>query len=116
MRLFLLTLLMVISCNSCSVIMASRKNGIEVNELQSFRTRGQFISANPQVISTEKLETGETIDVYQFKQATGSTGRAVMHALLDVSSAGIWEVVGTPLVGYYNQADYFTLVASRLLL
>lgn len=109
MRFFILTLLMVVSFSSCSVVMASRKNGIEVHELQSFRSRGEFISANPQVISTERLESGEIVEVYQFKQATGSAGRAVMHALLDVSSAGIWEVVGTPLEGYYNQSDYFTL-------
>ncbi len=109
MRNFILALFIVVSLDSCSVIMASRKNGVEIHELQSCRSRGQFVSANPQVISTERLSTGELVEVYQFKQATGSKGRAVMHALLDVTSVGIWEVVGTPMEGYYNQSEYFTI-------
>ena len=32
-----------------------------------------------------------------------------MHGLLDVWTLGIWEVIGTPMEGYMNQSEYFTI-------
>lgn len=108
--LLLASLIMsVVSQNSCSVAMAASKNGTEMHELHKCRTREQFVEAGAQVISTERLESGELVEVYQYKEATGSAGRALIHGLLDVGTLGIWEVVGTPIEGFCKHSEYYTL-------
>ncbi len=109
MRKIVSLALIALSLNSCSVIMAAKKSGTDLEQLQSSKSRGEFISAGAQVISSERFENGELVEVYQYKKATGSTGRAFMHGLLDVWTLGIWEVIGTPMEGYMNQSEYFTI-------
>jgi hypothetical protein len=109
MRKIVSLALIALSLSSCSVIMAAKKSGTDLEQLQSSKTRGEFISAGAQVISSERFENGELVEVYQYKKATGSTGRALMHGLLDVWTLGIWEVVGTPMEGYMNKSEYFTI-------
>jgi hypothetical protein len=101
--------LMAVSQHSCSVAMAASKNGTEMHELYRCRTREQFVLAGAQVISTERLASGHLVEVYQYKEATGSTGRALIHGLLDVGTLGIWEVVGTPIEGFCKHSEYYTL-------
>lgn len=109
MRKILSLVLIALSLSSCSVVMAAKKSGTDLQELQNFRTRGQFISAGAQVVSSERFDNGELVDVYQYKKATGSTGRALMHGLLDVWTLGAWEVIGTPMEGFMNETEYFTI-------
>ncbi|HYA76272.1 MAG TPA: hypothetical protein VED83_05120 [Burkholderiaceae bacterium] len=42
-------------------------------------------------------------------KAQGSTGRAVMHGLLDVATLGIWEVAGTPIESSYDKEKYYAI-------
>lgn len=82
---------------SCSVVMAARKGGTSIENVQSSRSRGQILSHGATVISSETLSSGELIEVYQFEKERGSAARALMHGVLDVSTFGLWEVVGTPV-------------------
>jgi hypothetical protein len=82
---------------SCSVIMAAKKEGMSVSEVQTLRTRGQLIASGACLISSERLLTGELCEVYQIQNTKGSAARAFMHGLLDVSTCGLWEVIGTPI-------------------
>lgn len=82
---------------SCSVIMAARKEGTSIDNIQSSRSRGQLLSLGATIVSSERLSTGELVEVYQFKKEKGSAARALMHGVLDVSTFGLWEVVGTPV-------------------
>lgn len=109
MKKLLTLILIAASLSSCSVIMAAKKSGTELQQIQSFRSRGQFISAGANMITSERCENGDLIEVYQYKTATGSIGRAFMHGLLDVWTLGIWEVIGTPMEGCLNEAEYFTI-------
>lgn len=109
MKKLISLILIAASMSSCSVIMAAKKSGTDLHELQSYRTRGQFISAGANVITSERLESGEIVDVYQYKTATGSYGRAFMHGLLDLSTLGAWEALGTPIEGCMNESQYFTI-------
>lgn len=82
---------------SCSVVMAAKKEGTSLENVQCSRSRGQILSNGATVISSERLPTGELVEVYQFKKEKGSAARALMHGVLDVSTFGLWEVVGTPV-------------------
>lgn len=83
--------------SSCSVIMAANKKGTNVENLQTARSRAQIISQGATVISSERLPSGELVEVYQFQKEQGSAARAFMHGVLDVSTLGLWEVIGTPV-------------------
>lgn len=91
--------LATVSCflTSCSVVMAAHKKGTSIEDVQCSRSRGQLLLNGGTVISSERQPTGELVEVYQFKKEQGSAARAFMHGLLDISTLGLWEVVGTPL-------------------
>src|ERR1700722_16681301 len=83
--------------SSCSVVMAAKKEGTNIETVQASRTRGQFIACGANVISSERLPSGKLVEVYQFQKERGSAARALMHGVLDVSTLGLWEVIGTPI-------------------
>ena len=57
-------------------------------------------------METHKDENGNIIyEDYLVQKPKGSTARAVMHGVLDVSSLGLWEVVGTPMEGHIGKKD-----------
>ncbi len=95
--------------SSCSVMMAARKEGTSITELQKCRTRGQILALGAVVVSSERLPSGEIVEVYQFQKERGSAARALMHGLLDVSTFGLWEVVGTPIEACTDESGCFSL-------
>ena len=46
---------------------------------------------------------------YKVRAKKGSTARAVMHGLLDVSTLGVWEVAGTPIEGAKGKKKFFAI-------
>ncbi len=95
--------------SSCSVVMAARKSGTSLDTIQGCRTRGQFLSAGAAVISSERLASGGLVEVYQYQKEKGSAARALMHGVLDVSTCGLWEVVGTPIEVCVDENGCFAL-------
>jgi hypothetical protein len=95
---------------SCSVMMAARKEGVSVNKVQTCCTRNQILATGPCLRSSERLPTGELVEIYQFQNEKGSTARAFMHGLLDVSTCGLWEIVGTPIEGSEKRAYYIVRI------
>ena len=57
-------------------------------------------------LSTEETPTGKVV-TYRSLQKQGSTGRAVMHGLLDVATLGIWEIAGTPIEGSKKKEKFY---------
>lgn len=108
--MFKCLLLIVALCvlSSCSVVMAAKKEGTSIEKVQGCRTRGQFLSLGAKVISSERL-AGDLVEVYQFQKEKGSAARAFMHGLLDVSTFGLWEVVGTPIESCVDDNGCFSL-------
>lgn len=82
---------------SCSVIMAAKKDGTTIEKVQSCRNRSQFLALGGTVVHSERTVESELIETYQFKKEQGSAARALMHGVLDVSTLGLWEVIGTPV-------------------
>jgi hypothetical protein len=96
--------------SSCSVFMAAHKSGVSVDELSSCQTRDCIISKGAEPISSSHNKSGVVIgETYRVKKPTGSTARAVMHGVLDVSTFGIWEAVGTPMEGVMNQSEFYSI-------
>lgn len=109
MHKFLLSILALSVLSSCSVVMAARKEGTSIEKVQGCRTRGQFLSLGAYVVSSERLPSGEIVEVYHFQKERGSAARAFMHGLLDVGTMGLWEVVGTPLEASVDENGCFSL-------
>ncbi len=101
-----LALLCLITLSSCSVMMAAKKEGMSITQVQTMRTRCQLIASGAQLISGERLPSGELCEVYQIQNTRGSAARAFMHGLLDVSTCGVWEVIGTPIEAS-NPREYY---------
>ena len=95
--------------SSCSVVMAAKKEGVSVEKLQCARTRGQMIACGVTVISSDRTPTGELVEVYQVQKERGSAARALMHGVLDVSTLGLWEVVGTPIEVCVDNKEFYTI-------
>jgi hypothetical protein len=95
--------------SSCSVVMAARKEGTSIENVQSSRSRGQILSQGGTIVSSERSPTGDLVEVYQFKKEKGSAARALMHGVLDVSTLGLWEVVGTPVEACLNDQKCYSV-------
>lgn len=93
---------------SCSVMMAARVEGVSITEVQGNRTRDEMLASGARVMSSERDFDGRLVDVYRFQKERGSPVRAVMHGVLDISTMGLWEVVGTPLEACDGR-EYFML-------
>lgn len=94
----------VILCG-CSVYMASNKKGADFDTLNACRTKTCLIANGAQPLQISGLPTDT--EAFKVLKAQGSTGRAVMHGVLDVATLGIWEIAGTPMEGAYNKDEYY---------
>lgn len=95
--------------SSCSVVMAARKQGTSLENVQGSRCRAQILSHKATIISSDYLPTGELVEVYQFQKEQGSAARALMHGVLDVSTFGLWEVIGTPVEASLREDKFYTI-------
>ncbi len=86
--------------------MAANKSGNDISKVQSSRTRGQVLSTGAKIIASEKDADGCLVETYQLQKEKGSIARAIMHGVLDVSTLGVWEAVGTPIEGSMNKKEY----------
>lgn len=95
------------SLGACSVVKASKKRGVDVAEIMNCRTESCIlILKDTEVIETVETEEGKVV-AYRSLQKQGSTGRAVMHGILDVATLGIWEVAGTPIEGSKSKEKFY---------
>lgn len=109
MKRVIFCLMSLIVFSSCSVIMAARKEGAGMSDVQACRTRSQILCLGAILVDSKYLPSGELMELYQVPKERGSAARAFMHGVLDVSTLGLWEVVGTPIEACSNKKDYFFL-------
>lgn len=101
-----------IGLTGCSVGMASRTGGVKPDQVISCQSRNCFLALDTaQIVSAEKHEDGSLTETYKFQLKRGSAGRAAMHGVLDVATAGMWEVVGTPMEATKNK-HYMVITAN----
>lgn len=109
MRVLLALLACMSLFTSCSVIMAAKKDGVSVNKLQTSRSRGELLACSPCIVSSDYSSNGQLVEVYQFQRERGSISRAMLHGVLDLSTGGLWEVIGTPMEIAVDQKEYFCI-------
>ncbi len=107
-RISTLALVALSVCTSCSVAMAARKEGVSLDKVQTARTRGQLLACGGTVVSSDRMPSGELVEVYQIQKERGSAARALMHGVLDISTLGLWEAVGTPIEAC-DTKEFFTV-------
>jgi hypothetical protein len=107
--LYKISSLLICACilSSCSVIMAGKKSGTSIEKVQNSRTRWQVLSKGATIVESQRLPTGELTELYRFKKEKGSNARAFMHAILDIGTCGLWEVVGTPVEVIIDDEVYY---------
>lgn len=88
-----------LAMSGCSVFMAADKKGVSTEEVMNCQTQACFASLRDTELIDGYSTDGVRINTYKSLLPQGSTGRAVMHGLLDVATLGIWEVAGTPIEG-----------------
>ena len=105
-------LLLIPLLTSCSVIMASKREGFDLNSVQSARSREEFLDLAGEPISTEVSEDGDRVEIYHILKEKGSTARALMHGLLDISTGFLWEFAGTPIESSLSEKKYYSVKVS----
>ena len=113
MKRVALILTVAATLSGCSVAMASKHKGVPLEQAMACQTRTCFLGLRDvQVLASQTQPGGEMLETYKILLSQGSTGRAVMHGLLDVATLGIWEVAGTPIEGSASK-DKISIVTAR---
>jgi hypothetical protein len=104
--------LIALTLSSCSVGMAmSGKPNPNLGAVRTGATRGEVELHLGAPVRSTTLPDGSRLDVYEYEIGNEpSGGRAVGHAVMDILTLGIWEIVGTPIEGV--QGDKFELSVS----
>jgi len=98
-------LLVPVLC-SCSVMMASRRGGTDIETIQTIATRADLLALGATPIS-ETTEDGK--QTFLILKNHGSIVRAAMHGLLDVATGFLWELAGTPIEAYLSERKSFSI-------
>lgn len=107
-RISSLALSAVVASNitGCAVVMAAKQPDYKNVELfKPGTTRGQLLGEFGQPVSTEARKDGTKCDTFSFTQGYSGgakAGRAVGHAVADVLTLGLWEIIGTPTEAVFN--------------
>ncbi len=101
----------MVALPACSVVMAAKGDGgVEPQKLSRCHTRGCLLAAGATPVSDKTNSQGRRVaETFTAHVPTGSAARAAMHGLLDVSTLGIWEVVGTPIEAVKNKRKNYVL-------
>lgn len=99
MKKTILILLISVLATGCSVGMAmSGKEAPNLGMVQVGATRGELELTLGSPIDTVTLKNGNRMDVYEYEIGNApSAGRAAGHAVMDLLTFGLWEIIGTPV-------------------
>ncbi len=102
---------MLVFLNSCSVGMAmSGKADPNTGALHIGQPRDEVLLHLGQPTKTHATADGRTDEFHLQRGNQQSTGRAIGHAVMDVLTLGVWEIIGTPVEGFTGET--FTLSVS----
>jgi len=102
--------MLAVSTSGCAVGMAlSGKHDIDKASLKIGMPRAEVINIAGQPKKTMTIEDGR-VDVFECQRGNApSAGRAVGHAVMDILTWGVWEVIGTPVEGLSSSKYYVTI-------
>lgn len=89
----------VLIVSGCSVGMAiSGKKEPNLGMIQVGASRGEIELTIGSPFKTVTLPDGNRMDVYEYEIGNEpSAGRAAGHAVMDLLTLGLWEIIGTPM-------------------
>ncbi len=102
-------IVLAVSNAGCSVYMASKKKGVDIDDVVECKSTACVQSKGATLLSTNKNADGDIVEIFNVRKRTGSTGRALMHGVLDVATIGLWEVIGTPIEGSANEDEFIPI-------
>jgi hypothetical protein len=122
MKAIVLMPLLALMVQGCSVGMAmSGKPDPNIGVLSIGQDRGVVLLNLGQPSQMLAVATGRT-DVFRLRGNQPSAGRAAGHAVMDLLTLGLWEVVGTSIEGFtgdefaitveYDKSDKVTKVIT----
>lgn len=104
--------LLPLALSSCSVMLASRKGGVSAEDLQHLCTREDVLKISEKPLKSEKNAEGHLVEVYAIPAQKGSIFRAAVHAVLDVPTFFLWELIGTPIEAALSEQKYVEIQAT----
>ena len=111
MRIGILYAALYLALAGCSVGMAM--SGKKDPSLGAFRvgsSRGEVELQLGGPISTTTTPDGRRVDLYEYEIGNEpSAGRATAHAVMDLLTLGLWEVIGTPIEGFQGTKHRLTI-------
>lgn len=117
MKNFKLTciLLSTFVISGCSVYKAASNEGVAVSDIKNCTREQCLLSHGMSVIDQKEDDEEQYVVTYRAtaRKSGGSYLRAGGHAVLDVATLGLWEVVGTPVEGAMsNNRGYIVATAT----
>lgn len=108
----IMALLAVVLLGGCSVGMAvSGDPAPNLTNVRKDAYRSDVELALGTPVRTSLDSQGRDVAVYQYEVGNEpSAGRAVGHAVMDVLTLGIWEIVGTPIEAVQGDKYEMTVV------
>src|SRR5918996_4400623 len=99
----------------CSVGMAmSGKDAPNLGAFNVGSPRGQVELQLGSPVASTTDTNGLRTDVYEYELGNEPiAGRAVGHAVMDVLTLGLWEVVGTPIEAFQGQTRRVAITYDR---
>jgi len=111
-RIFAIALLIVmgLQISGCAVGMAMYgKRTPNISTIRREMHRDEVIMNLGQPLKTMTTDRGR-IDEFEYQVGNDpSAGRAIGHAVMDVLTWGIWEVVGTPIEAFQGKTCHLTI-------
>lgn len=115
LRLVVIVMLAISSFNlaSCSVGMAMHgKEDVNLSSITVGQDRSIVLMHLGQPYRTFANENGR-VDTYAVERVNApSVGRAAGHAVMDLLTLGLWEVIGTPIEGFAGEEFTITIEYS----
>lgn len=124
MRQLIFAAILLVSFSGCAVVMAMQgKEEPDLTVVEVGATRGQIEIQLGTPYSSEPVEEGGSLDVYEVEMGNEpSPMRAVVHGFMDLLTLFIWEPVGTVIEGMqgttkyieveYDENDYAALIKT----
>ena len=111
MHQYLSWIALMVMLSGCSVGMAmSGKREPELGAIRVGATRGEVELQLGPPVAIQEVD-GHRIDQYAYEIGNApSAGRAAGHAVMDVLTLGLWEIVGTPIEAVQGEKKYLTIV------
>ncbi|MFN7662345.1 MAG: hypothetical protein ACK5PQ_01270 [Alphaproteobacteria bacterium] len=101
--------------SGCSVYKAADNQGVDLHDIEKCNTRSCLLSQGLKIIDSRKTPEGQFNETYQGLARKSGVNylRAGGHAVLDVFTLGLWEVVGTPVEGAISNNRGFWVVRAK---